>query len=255
MAQQHLSKIQEELGVPQHSIIQAVLMRWNSTLHMLMRMVEQKGAITAYASDHGHFSCLSAEEWSIASNLAETLWPLEEVTLEFSREDLFTSCILPCTAVLRRLLESEGPASRGIQTLRKTMPDSLQKRFAKVRDPKEVMLACVLDPRYKEHPLAPEIMTKVQIWLKEAMETSPPDSATETPSEESDLSRQRTEDPVSYALSTHTKMIFFPLSSLASFQEYLRPYGSTENNRKRYSSYSRPIDGAYAWSLRTVNRQ
>ena len=60
-AVQRLSKIQEELGVPQHSIIQAVQTRWNSTLHMLLRMIEQKRAIIAYSSDNGHFSCLSAE--------------------------------------------------------------------------------------------------------------------------------------------------------------------------------------------------
>lgn len=121
------------------------------------------------------------------SNLAETLGPLEEVTLEFSR----APCILTCTAVLRRLLES-----RGIQTMRKTMLDSLQKRFAKVKDSKEVVLACVLDLRYKERLLVPEILTKVKTWLKKAMETSPPDSATETPSEESDPKRPRTEDQV-----------------------------------------------------------
>ena len=39
------------------------------------------------------------------------------------------------------------------------------------------------------------------------------------------------------------KQSFFPLSSSASFQEYLRPDGSTENDRKRCSSYSRPIGG------------
>ena len=194
-AVQRLSKIQEELGVPQHSIIQAVQTRWNSTLHMLVRMIDQKRAITAYSSDHGHFSCLSAEEWSIASNLAETLGPLEEVTLEFSRADSSTFCILPCTEVLHRLLESEGPTTRGIQTMRKAMLNSLQKRFSKVMGSKEVVLSCVLDPRYKERPLVPEMLTKVKTWLKEAMETSPPDSATETPPEESDPKR-RTEDQV-----------------------------------------------------------
>ena len=41
------------------------------------------------------------------------------------------------------------------------------------------------------------------------------------------------------------KQSFFPPSSSASFQEYLRPHGSTENDRKHCSSYSRPIDGAW----------
>ena len=39
------------------------------------------------------------------------------------------------------------------------------------------------------------------------------------------------------------KQSFFPPSSSALFQEYLRPYGSAANDRKRCSSYSRPIDG------------
>lgn len=43
-AQQWISVIQEEVGVPQHSIIQAVSIRWNSTLHMIVRMLEQKRA-------------------------------------------------------------------------------------------------------------------------------------------------------------------------------------------------------------------
>ena len=60
-------------------------------------------------------------------------------------------------------------------------------------------------------------------------------------------------------------LLFF--SSSASFQGYLHPYGSTENDRKRCSSYSRPIggawhsqkwrrrDGACAKSLHAVNKQ
>ena len=57
------------------------------------------------------------------------------------------------TAVQRQrvpLTTSEGPTTSGIQTMRKTMLNSLQKGFSKVKDSKEVALACVLDPRYKE---------------------------------------------------------------------------------------------------------
>lgn len=250
-AQQRLSKIQEELGVPQHSIIQAVQTRWNSTLHMLVRMIEQKRAITAYASDHGHFSCLSAEEWSIASNLAETLGPLEEVTLEFSREDSSTSCILPCLAVLQCLLESEGPTTRGIQTTRKFMLDSLQKRFAKVKDAKEVVLACVLDPRYKQRPLVPEILVKVKTWLKEAMETSPPDSATETPSEETDPKRPRTEDQVPSLLDSLYDTVLLPSTS-----EAVEPEGIIEELERYFREpvIDRKSGNPYDWWKHNTNR-
>lgn len=45
LAKQKLRAIQEELGLPTHSIIQAVQTHWSSTLHMLQRMFEQRRAL------------------------------------------------------------------------------------------------------------------------------------------------------------------------------------------------------------------
>lgn len=73
VAQQGLSAIQKEVGVPQHSIIQAVPTRWKSSLHMITRILEQRRAITVYSSDHGHFACPTAEEWDLAAKLAGDL--------------------------------------------------------------------------------------------------------------------------------------------------------------------------------------
>ena len=42
LAKQCLKDIQKELGLPQHILIQTVPTRWNSTLHMLQRALEQK---------------------------------------------------------------------------------------------------------------------------------------------------------------------------------------------------------------------
>lgn len=165
VAQQRLSAIQEEVGVPQHSILQDVSTRWNSTLHMLSRMLEQKRAITTYSSDHGHFVCPTAEEWDVAANLVETLTPLEQVTNELSRADASASCIIPNISVLKQVLMSEGPTTRGIQTLRKTMLESLERRFDKVIGSKQVVLACLLDPRYKERPLSSETLAHAKAWL------------------------------------------------------------------------------------------
>ncbi len=174
VAQQRLSVIQEEVGVPQHSIIQAVPTRWNSTLHMLVWMLEQKRAVTAHSCDHGHFVCPTAEEWDVAANLVETLTPLEEIRLEMSKADSSASCVIPCAAVLRCLLETEGPSSKGIKTLRNTMLESLGKRFSNVQEAEEAALACLLNPRYKERPLSPETLAQDKAWLSEEAETTPP---------------------------------------------------------------------------------
>jgi len=45
----------------------------------MLRMPEPKRAPTAHSSDHGHFTCTTAEEWDVAVNLVENLTPLEEI--------------------------------------------------------------------------------------------------------------------------------------------------------------------------------
>lgn len=192
IAQQRLSVIQKEVGVPQHSILQAVPTRWNSALHMLLRMLEQKRAITAYSSDHRHFTCPTADEWDVAANLAENLTPLEEITQEISKADSSASCIIPCVAVLRFLLESQGLTSKDVQT----MLESLDKRFSKLlKESKEMLLACLLDPRYKEWSLSPETLTQAKAWLRGEAEKTPPEpTPAESASDEGDPKRQRVED-------------------------------------------------------------
>ncbi|KAL7384917.1 hypothetical protein ABVT39_011416 [Epinephelus coioides] len=122
LAKQHLRAIQEDLGLPQHGVIQAVPTRWNSTLHMLQRMVEQKRALSVYAGEYGKFTCPTAEQWVTVSNLIETLSPIEEVTLERgSSEDVTTG---------------RGPTTRGIGTLRQTMLESFERRFHQAKETK-----------------------------------------------------------------------------------------------------------------------
>lgn len=188
LAKQRLKTIQEELGLPVHTIIQAVQTRWNSTLHMLQRMYEQRRALNVYAGEHGHISCLSASQWDIVCNLIDTLTPLEEITLEMSHSESSAACIIPSVSVLKLMLQAEGPYTGGIKTLRKTMLDSLSKRFSKAEETKCLVLATLLDPRYKGHAFASEItLQNAKLWLQQEAEEhgapreERPSSTAETP--------------------------------------------------------------------------
>nr|XP_023660962.1 zinc finger BED domain-containing protein 4-like [Paramormyrops kingsleyae] len=168
LAKQHLKRIQKDLGLPQHSIIQAEPTRWNSTLHMLQRMLEQKPALNIYAGEHGKFATPTADQWDIISNLIETLEPIEEVTLEISKSEASISSVIPSIAVLKMMLQQEGPNTRGIKTLRETMLQSLETRFAKMEETKCLVLATLLDPRYKGHVFfAEDTLSKAKQWIKE----------------------------------------------------------------------------------------
>lgn len=167
LAKQRLKDIQKELDLPQHRIIQSVPTRWNSTLHMLESMLEQKRALTVYAGEHGKISILTADQWTLVGNLIDTLSPLEQVTLEMSRSDSSISCIIPSITVLKMLLEVEGAKARGIKTLRDTMLDSLKARFENADNTKCLVLATLLDPRYKGHALAPGTLSTAKDWIKD----------------------------------------------------------------------------------------
>ncbi|XP_073726190.1 zinc finger BED domain-containing protein 4-like [Misgurnus anguillicaudatus] len=166
LAKQRLKEIKKELDLPQHRIIQSVPTRWNSTLHMLESMLEQKRALTVYAGEHGKISILTADQWTLVGNLIDTLKPLEQVTLEMSKSDSSISCIIPSITVLKMLLEVEGAKARGIKTLRDTMLDSLKARFQNAEKNKCLVLATLLDPRYRGHALAPGTLSTAKDWIK-----------------------------------------------------------------------------------------
>lgn len=149
LAKQRLTANQKELDLPLHSIIQAVPTHWNSTLHGLDRMLEQKRALNVYAGNHRKISTLTADQWAIVSNLMDTLGPIKQVTLEMSKSDGSISSIIPSIAVLKMILKAEGPKTKGMKTPRDTMLNSLETRFEKAEKTKCLVLTPLLDPRYK----------------------------------------------------------------------------------------------------------
>lgn len=57
--QEQLHKIQKELNLPEHKLVQDISTRWNFTFYMLSRLLEQKRYISLYLID-SHISNLSA---------------------------------------------------------------------------------------------------------------------------------------------------------------------------------------------------
>lgn len=132
-----------------------------------------KRALNIYASEHGGFTCPTAYQWDIVPNLVETLIPIEEVTLDVSSNSASASCIIPCLAVLKMLLEDDGPSTQGIGTLRQTMRESLIKCFSELEDLKPVVLACLLDSHCKNHAFSSAITwPKAKEWLKADVESA-----------------------------------------------------------------------------------
>lgn len=207
-------------------------------LHMLQRMLEQKCAITIYCGEHGGFAGPNAHQWDLVSNLIETLLPIEEVTLQVSHSNSSTSCIIPCLTVLKMLLQDdEGPSTKGIRTLRQAMRESLDKRFSKVEDTKTVVLACLLDPRYKSHAFSSATtLSKAKEWLKE---------------EEDAATQQTTREE--HAAAEGASMEEQAAAKEASVEEQAAAYGTHENDgnihkrqRREHTSFCSRVDEMFS---------
>ncbi len=150
LAYSKLKQIQQSLSLPVHHLKQDEPTRWNSTLYMLMSVQEQKMALGAYCSDHGHsISQLTANQLDIVNKAIVVLNPIEEITKSISTEQASASLIIPFIRALRKTLENHEN-DQGVQTMKQHMLSALNRRFADVESNSSLVLATILDCRFKD---------------------------------------------------------------------------------------------------------
>ena len=83
-----LKEKQQQMGMPPLMLIQDISTLWNSTYHMLFRLLEQRWTLTAALSDPAvnprakhHYLDLKPEQWDLSEGLTQVLWPFEGATL------------------------------------------------------------------------------------------------------------------------------------------------------------------------------
>ena len=124
-------ELQAELGLPDHQLLQDVSTRWNSTFYMLRRLCEQRRALNLYCSEVVGTSCPTAHQWSVAENAVSVLAPFQEATREVGREAARISLVIPIVTALRNLLKKDC-TDAGVKTMRSTLINSLNERFASI---------------------------------------------------------------------------------------------------------------------------
>ncbi|XP_060754373.1 zinc finger BED domain-containing protein 4-like [Neoarius graeffei] len=97
-----LKEKQQQMGVQQHMLVQDVSTRWNSTLHMLSRLHEQRWPVAAALSDPAvnprgkhHYLDLKPEQGILTEELTQILEPFEGTTVFLSGEQYVTLSALP----------------------------------------------------------------------------------------------------------------------------------------------------------------
>ncbi len=153
---EEFERCQARLNIaPAKAFIKEVRTRWNSCYAMLERVLSLRDAVTLFLShEKVELPSITAEEWAHMKVAIDLLKPLLEATTEVSGEKYVTaSKIIPMTKTLlgwyaaeaRRLTE-EGFARDFCNALLQ----SLNRRYRGVEDSKVLVLATLLDPRYKK---------------------------------------------------------------------------------------------------------
>ena len=150
-----LQEKQIALGLPQHSMIQDVETRWNSTYNMLERICEQQASICAALVDLKRVDLMLQDgDVKIMENLVEILKPFFHITETICGENYTTvSSIKP---LLHHLLNTDlDPRSNdlgAIKQLKEAVKQNLQQRYQDPETAKLLDIACFLDPQFKELP-------------------------------------------------------------------------------------------------------
>lgn len=161
LASSKLKTKQKQMGTKEHTLIQDVSTRWNSTYYMVTRLVEQRWPLTATLSDPSvtqrgkQYLDLKPDQWTLLEDLAKALEPFEGATVYISGESYATVSALP--PLVRALMKSTKTSydTAAVQAFQEAALEETTTRWSRevaVTDvnPSKQIVAAALDPRFRK---------------------------------------------------------------------------------------------------------
>ncbi|XP_048344711.1 zinc finger BED domain-containing protein 4-like [Sphaerodactylus townsendi] len=159
-AQEALREIQVRRGLPQHTVHQEVCMHWNSTLHMLQRLCEQKEAINEYTREKDCSDLrVRPDQWVLMDNITNLLYSFNECVGLLSRNDATLGTVLPVIRVITADVEEKiasfaGGSVTSVPSV--AFGNMVLKQLTKNRQLRKISVsvryraATFLDPRFRD---------------------------------------------------------------------------------------------------------
>ena len=213
LAMSALKEKQKTLNVPEHTLIQSVPTRWNSTYFMLERLLEQRWAVygvlhdeTVSKPDYKRLD-LRDEQWELISQLIVVLKPLQVATTALCEEhNISVSLVYPVVhGLLKKHLAPLSGEHTAVKVFKENVASQLKQRFDP--DSEEIaedppVLASALDPRYHQLKFfSSEQRSVIYSKLKElAVEVHAEAQTVETEAQESIAKRPRQDSAIDFLL-------------------------------------------------------
>lgn len=148
-AKEKLAELQKEYELPQHHLIQDVPSKWNTSFHMLERLIEQKRAVNELSIECNFRELISCDQWEVMQSVCHALKPFDAANREMGTHVSTLSQVIPMIHILNRKVEMLFEETMGIDTMLKSLKEAMVSRLsATLHDPRYIF-ATLLDPRYK----------------------------------------------------------------------------------------------------------
>ena len=150
------------LQVPQHKLVIDVVTRWNSSLDMICRFLEQQPAVYAALTSKElrgktNVATLNEADITAAEELQEILTPLKTATVALCEETVPTiSMILPLQHQLTSFMAVKDSDTKLVKLVKEAISSNLATRYNDEQVRKHLLLAALLDPRFKLTPFLSE---------------------------------------------------------------------------------------------------
>lgn len=146
---------------PKIGLIQDVITRWNSTFYLIDRLLKCQNVLSHVAVDYKKCSALNEVDFQKLEDLAAILAPFEKVTKTMSERSESISSVLPAYFALKAHLTSKN------DLFSETVSSGLTRRMHPFLREKFLILATLIDPRYKTRGFVEEFEKKFACSLLE----------------------------------------------------------------------------------------
>ncbi|KAL2079757.1 hypothetical protein ACEWY4_011180 [Coilia grayii] len=197
-ASRTLEQKQKLLQLPQHKLVVDVITRWNSSLDMLERFLEQQPAISAalLSSDvrrkESDICTLTETDITTAEDVVKCLGPMKTATLAISEDASPTlSMIAPLQSQLLIQMRCTAEDSSVIKELKTAIYNNLNSRYVHLQYSLKDNLceASSLDPRFKTLPFLSD-EARDAVFLKLTSEAACLNQSTDQQAEETTPAQQ-----------------------------------------------------------------
>ena len=202
---------QVQMSTPKNKLIQDVSTRWNSTLHMIQRLLEQRWPVSAVLSDNtitdkskGYLD-LKSEQWDTLADLQSLLQLFESATTFFSGDQYVSlSGVVPVIKGLILALRHKQDDSPSVSEYKNVTRKQLTDRYDVDTMPEDhsfiatALKASAMDPRFSHLRFVDDATaTEIKRMLHKEIGNTGRECSNKTPATTSDS------DPVLDSLFGH----------------------------------------------------